>query len=409
MQQSSKKPAWLLPFLISAAVIAFIILTYAVANYFVHRMDHANSDFFTFWLGGKLLSKGLDPYNSKIWLAGHDLYQATWRPNLTYIYPLPLTIFFVPLSLLELDQAYTLWFFLSIWAVILSVFLMLRMMNSPRVYHLAMPLLAGAFLFRPTIVTLRNGQLGAVLLLVLTLAVYLLQKEHWLSGGLVVALLILKPQLGAPLLVLLLLVLLYQRRWQVPIGMGITGIILLLAGLLIRLDWPIAFLSAGFQKFYSTFGYSPTLWGVVGDFCEHGYTCTLLYGSIGSVLFTLFLFGLLLKYKVGAPIFSVSILILAALLITPYTWAYDQILLVIPISFAAIKLFKQRVPYLISALLFLVIDIAALAFLVLALKTDVDVWSAVIPFACLICVCLPGFLSQKPVLPHPPDLKIPTN
>jgi hypothetical protein len=386
MQPPSHKPAWLLPLLISAAVIALIVLTYAAANYFVHRMDTVNSDFFTLWLGGKLVSKGLDPYNSQVWLAGHDIYQAAWRPNPTYVYPLPLAVLFVPLAMLPLNQAFTLWFFLSIWALIISVLLLLQMMKLPGIYHLVLPLLAGAILFRPAIVTLRNGQLGAVLLLALTLAVFFMQKERWLAGGIVISLLILKPQLGFPLLLLMGVWLLIQKRWKVLIGMSVTGIILLLAGIFVQPGWPAAFLSAGLQKFYSTFGYSPTLWGVMGDLCKHEYSCNLTYGSISSMLLILFVFWLLLKHKAFAPIYSASILIPVALLITPYTWAYDQILLVIPITYTSVRLFERQIPYLITATLFLVIDIAALALLVLAVQNDVDVWSAAIPFLCLLFV-----------------------
>jgi hypothetical protein len=385
MTQSPHKPAWLFP-LLSAAAITAVVITYAAAHNFALRVDIYNSDFFKLWLGARLVAEGIDPYNSEAWLAGHDLYNVTWRPNPTYLYPLPLAILFFPLTRLPFQWAYIFWFFLSIWSVIGSVFLLLKLARIPRIYHLVLPLIAGAFLFRPTLVTLRNGQLGAILLLIIALSVYLWQKDRWFFGGVIFALLILKPQLGGPILLLVGLWLLFERRWRALAGMGLSGIILLLIGLLVNPSWLGGFLSIGRHRLSETFGYSPTVHGLSGLYCKYDYGCTLLSGSLTSLFLCVLIIWLLVHYRIHSPATVIATVIPVALLITPYVWAYDQILLVIPISIVVIRLFERQIPYLLTALMFLIIDVAALALLMLATQIGVDIWSAAIPFACLILV-----------------------
>jgi hypothetical protein len=377
-------------FVVISAAIASIFF-YAIARYFTNLVDFYSSDFFKLWLGGKLLIQGLDPYDSHTWLSAHDLYKVAWKPNPTYLYPLPLAILFLPFSQLPLDRAYTLWFFISIWAVVISILLLLRLANNPRMIHLALPLIAGAFLFRPTIVTLRNGQLGAVLLLVLALVVYFWQKECWFTGGVVLGLLILKPQLGIPLLLLVGVWLLLLRRWRAILGTGITGIVLLITGLSVDPGWVSGFAAAGTQRFIETFGYSPTIFGLVGAYCEQNSNCALLYGGAASILLSSLVIWLLVSNRNFSPTIAIAVLTPVALLVTPYTWAYDQILLVIPISLVVILLFTSNAPFLFSASLFLLLDLGALILLAVAVQMGNDIWSAAIPFACLMLVFLAAF------------------
>jgi hypothetical protein len=386
MNRFSKYPCWSQKIQLFTVIAAASMIIYFAAHYYVHLQDYYNSDFFKLWLGGNLIAKGLDPYNIQTWMAGHDVYNVSWRPNPTYLYPLPLAIFFIPLTLLPFVDAYVLWAFLSIWAIIGTIHILLKLDNSPRIYHLALPLLAGAFLFRPTIVSLRNGQLGPLLLIILSISIYLWQKDRWFAGGAFMALMALKPQLGIPLLALFSLWLILQNRWLALLGSGFTGMLLLLVGLVINPNWPAGFIDASSQRFYETFSYSPTLWGVAGILVNHDYRNTLLYGSIASILLVALVAWLLFHHRIQSPSVAVAVLIPVALLITPYSWVYDQILLIVPISLVTVCFFKQHFPYLFSAFLLLIIDIIAIALLVLAISLDGDMGSAVVPSISLLLV-----------------------
>ena len=86
---------------------AFIPLFGISAWIIVSALDYQNSDFFTFWLAGRLLSNAQNPYNSGLWLEGHRLYGAEWVPNSILPYPLPLALITLPLGLYPLKTALT--------------------------------------------------------------------------------------------------------------------------------------------------------------------------------------------------------------------------------------------------------------------------------------------------------------
>jgi len=80
----------------------------------------------------------------------------------------------------------------------------------------------------PFIVNLEQGQSSGVVMLALALGIGLLKKDHDLPAGLAFGLLVLKIQW----LPVLLLVLLWKRRWRTLAGMATTGSALLLLSVL---------------------------------------------------------------------------------------------------------------------------------------------------------------------------------
>src|SRR5574340_387113 len=84
---------------------------FAIVDSFENPCD---SDFFSFWLSGHLVGTHQNPYSAYDWVNGHHLYNSNWISDLTFLYPLPLSILFVPLSLLSVKQAFSIWVSLSI-------------------------------------------------------------------------------------------------------------------------------------------------------------------------------------------------------------------------------------------------------------------------------------------------------
>jgi hypothetical protein len=72
--------------LIPVLVVVFVFFVILVIN----QVDYPNSDFFTFWLSGRLFSLGENPYDRQVWIGGHHQFGATWIPNATFIYRCPL-------------------------------------------------------------------------------------------------------------------------------------------------------------------------------------------------------------------------------------------------------------------------------------------------------------------------------
>ncbi|MDW8227745.1 MAG: hypothetical protein RMJ60_08105, partial [Anaerolineales bacterium] len=105
------------------ATIALLLLliTFAFSLWLVDPVRSANSDFFTFWLAARLVLEGYNPYLTDIWVGGHHLYGATWIPNQTFIYPLPVALLFLPLGALPLYWAYLLWVWILEGLILLSL------------------------------------------------------------------------------------------------------------------------------------------------------------------------------------------------------------------------------------------------------------------------------------------------
>lgn len=169
------------------AFVLGLVLVFALASpRIVRSLKHANSDFFSFWLAGRMVWEDQDPYDSDLWIDGHQANGAEWVSDDTFIYPLPLSLAFAPIGLLRMFGAYSLWMFLSLLAVVGSLVLLGVIWTRQSLGLSEMiPIFLGVLLFRPFLVTVRNGQLGAFLVLLLVVVLVLWEREQWLSGGMV--------------------------------------------------------------------------------------------------------------------------------------------------------------------------------------------------------------------------------
>jgi len=350
--------------------------------WFKHPFSYTHSDFFTFWLAGKLNWTGQDPYAEIAWRGGHHQFGSPWIPNPIFPYPLPLAIFLTPLGLLSFNQAFAIWIYLAINAVVASGLILLSIWEQhPKIKHFILPIFAGILLFRPFIVSLNNGQLSPFLTLMLVLTVYWWEKKQWGPGSIVLALTVLKPTLGLPIIGLSVIWLARQRNFTALWGIALTFFALFVIAWLRNPAWVMQFLAGGSKKLSSTFGYSPNLWGLGGAICSHEASCTVTAGLLMSTaLVCATIFIIVRQYSTLAPATILSLIIPTALLITPYIWVYDQLLLVIPLVVSMMKLLESGYPYLLSALIFVLM--AILTWLLLALAAwgvGYDYGSAIIP------------------------------
>jgi len=367
--------------------VAICVVFLCISIWIVYTQDYADTDFFSFWLAGNSVLAGEDPYSAEWWTLGHHEYGAEWISDATFLYPLPLALFFIPFGLLSLEHAYVLWVFLSLWLILLAAALLLRRANWQAHRKYVLPILAGIFLFRPVILTLFHGQLGALFLLILVLMIMLWENEQWFLGGLLLPLLALKPSFGLLIGVLLGVWLILQQKWTALGGAVAASLGLCVLGWLYNPSWISEFIAIGSGKLGKTFGYSPTVWGVSGQLCSQAKECTMIVGGVLCGLFLItFLYFNFQTSGNRSPALIMSLAIPIALLVTPYGWAYDQILLIIPIVVISIAMIARKFPYIIPAILFLLISLLALAFVLIAMKIEYDMWSAGVVFVCLLLV-----------------------
>lgn len=124
-----------------------------------------------------------------------------------------------------------------------------------------------------------------------------------------------------------------------------------------------------------TFGYAPSIWGLGRWMCDGKASCMAILGSSMSMLLLL-IFGSLILVKGNAttPKYVVGLTIVLMLFLTPHTWPYDQILLVIPIFIITLGLANSNAKFLPTALIFLFLDVAALIILKINAYLQNEIW-----------------------------------
>jgi hypothetical protein len=346
-------------FLIAAPIVVFLAVL--VAARIVGMMDyhHNDNDFFTFWLAGHLVTLGGNPYDSAQWIAGYHQFDIGYIPNHPiFLYPLTLALFMAPLGMLPFYNAYLAWVTVSQLMIIASLIILVSLENNPRAKFFFIPLLGGIVLFRPTLLTLIQGQVGGFFLLVLVCVAYLWQKGKWFSGGLLLGLLALKPNLGLVILPLLTIWLLFQKQWRAIFGTLTSGIFILIVGLLYNSRWVIQYWQVGNNKLTETIGRYPTIWELGALIGNNNPTARLIIGGVIALLILLgFCWTILRPRADRRPLSVLALTVTVALLVTPYSWTYDQLLLILPITMVILAMDQKRVRFPLTASIFLGIDI----------------------------------------------------
>lgn len=350
----------------------------------VNSIDYRNNDFFSFWLAGRMAAAEENPYDPGLWMPAHTDYEVTWISDPTFIYPLPLSLLFIPLGLLPLKQAYIAWVALSEGMILAALLMSLASSRSRHSWKLFAPLLAGLVLFRPAVLTLINGQISGWLLMLLAGTVLLWEKGKWEWGSLLLPLLMLKPNIGAPLLGLVGIWLLVRRKYKciLIITAGLLG--LLVIGLLQNHQWVAVYMNIGNLKVADTFGGSPTVWGLGYLLCKRNVQCSLLPGGIAAVAILIFFARLVFRRGMEiTPLRLISLATVVTLLVTPYTWTYDQVLLVLPLVDLVTEMEKQGYLFFLAAGSFLIVDLIILMLLIFNTILDVEILNAIVPLLLL--------------------------
>ncbi|MGD2177758.1 MAG: glycosyltransferase family 87 protein [Anaerolineae bacterium] len=189
----------------------------------------ARGDFVAYYTGARILRDG----------HAHRLYdlvlqarvqQQILRPHgfafagglLPYNYPPFLAAALVPLSFLSLRSAFLVWDLVNVGLILGSVALLVRERQGwSRGVFLMTSLMVLAFF--PVLEGLVKGQSTFAVLFALALAHWALKRHRGSLAGAALALGLVKPHLVA----LIVIYLLYRRKWRAVAGFGVTGALLL--------------------------------------------------------------------------------------------------------------------------------------------------------------------------------------
>ena len=347
----------------------FLVISIVVSQ----RVDARKQDFAAWWQAGHMVLKGQNIYDTTQWAAVRESEGTALHSESTFQYPLPLAILFSLIAWLPVQTAYTLWIFFGLIATLTSIVILLGFYPA-RSGYLELVTIAGIFMYRPMLGVIQNGQIISHLLLSLSISIWLFHHDNWFSGGLVLSLLILKPSVGLPLLLLAGLWLLSRKRWNGIYGMIVGGLGLLLLGVLIDFRWVTAYISSTSHLFGKYYGMHPTLWGVVDKIFQInnlsliiGFACTVVILAVEAYFFW--------QKRSEMDVFpAFAMIVPAALLMALYLWNHDQLLLTIPIVFLLINVSEKYGTGKAAMLMIGVVGLA-IAMVALAYRVGNDVGS----------------------------------
>ncbi len=388
-------------FLVTLALLAALFEWRATQNF--TRQNYYSSNFFVFWLSGKLILEGQSPYDAADWANGHETYGSVTPREPTFLYPLPLAAFLTPLGLLPVGQAYFVWQWLAQAGIAIVVFFLLQRWDSTAHNRLLLPIVLSLLFFGPIYLSLQIGSLGPLTLLFIFGALYFLDEDRLILAGLLLSLTMFKPSQGAPILLLLGLVFLLKRQWKVILGITLGGILLLLIGLIIDTNWVSVFLGSSQAAFDRRLGVQSNVWSFSYHACAGNSTCYSALGAIGMLSLLGGCAFYLWRNHQSLTYWQVFNLILPiSFLSTLYLWAYDQILYVLPIVWIIGAMVEKSRSYVLAVIFLLILDLFSFFALAQQAGTNSDLWSLGTTLLVLIFLFVAARMKQKPAIDKAP-------
>jgi hypothetical protein len=326
--------------------------------------DSAQSpgNFFTFWLPGHMVLNGQSPYDQTQYLAGHDEFNVTWRPNQIFPYPLPLSLLMVPLGMLPLATAFFVWQIVSQVIIGVTVYLLLGRGAPNTQKSMFLPLMIFLLFFGPVYLTLQLGTIGALALAIMAGALFLFQNEKSLAAGALLSLTILKPPQGLTILLLVGIWSLARKDWKAILGMALGGLGLLLVGMVQDPLWVVKFGSAGQAVMDRTLGIQSNVWSFAYLLCNGRSPCSPLLGGLAAL--TILGLGGLFLWRNQARLSAweaFNVIIPLGFVSTIYLWEYDQLLYIIPIVWITCAILESWKSYLRAFLFLSAVELMAFA------------------------------------------------
>ena len=330
---NERRAAWLLPLL---ALALFGALTWASYRFLAGPSVYVNRDFMSLWTGARAILMDLDPYDPEVWRPLRAHFGSTWLQDVRAPFPLWTFLFALPFALVDIGWGAAAWIAFSI--LVLAGTLLLFPLRASRKAEGAgqeqrrtsmlslLLLILGTFTFRPTLVTFLNGQIATVLLLILALFLILMERDQPFAAGFVLAFTALKPNPFILFIPAVGIWLIHRRHWQAIAGGAAGSFLLLAASWLVQPGWLFEWFKVRSKAEWVFI--TPTIWGLSWELTPTWWPllglglAILVTGALGWLIFT--------DEQLGATE-VVSLAIATSVLITPYIWIYEQLLLLIPL------------------------------------------------------------------------------
>jgi hypothetical protein len=281
--------------------------------------------------------------------------------DLRYPYPLWTQILMLPFVLGSPELGAQLWFVCSLLLLSLSIVSLMDLLGWPIKFPMVIIVSLYVGAFGPVFTTLWLGQLNFVSLLSLVLLAQALKSDSWMKAGVVIGLSIIKPHLTFLTSAAVLAIALWQRRWRAFLGFGPV------LCLFVAISFPFAvttrqIFGGGVAEHLTAYlARTSTLWGLCltlapASLWIPAVVSCLLAGWLAYIWFD----SVRSRQWNGKIVYLMGITTTVNLLILPYSWFYNQAVLILPLSYAVDRLRYLRA---IWRVMWLVIMIVAAYFL----------------------------------------------
>ncbi|MGD1995831.1 MAG: glycosyltransferase family 87 protein [Anaerolineae bacterium] len=338
----------------------------------------ANSDFMSLYAGGRSLVLNQDPYNPGAWAALRARFGSRWFPDPTCPFPLWTLIFFAPLSLLPLPVAASVWITICELGLVASVFLLLALTRREGSPVLTCVALFGALVSRPFLASLINGQVVPAFLPILAGAAWLYSRGRSLLFGVLLSLLITKPNLFILFFPAVALLLFARRDWNALAGLALGAGLLLFSSWAISPGWPYRWVRVIGDKAFRFSG-TPTLWGLA--YVLFGDVLWAPAAVAGVVLLSSITMILVLRWQ-DDWLAAMGLTLCASLLTAHYLRAYDHTLIIVPMI-VGLGYGRDHLLTRVSIWLGVILALPWLLFRVAQVR-GFDQWSALVPVAAMV-------------------------
>jgi len=365
--------------------------------------DVPNSNFSFFWLAGRMILDGQNPYDETQYLAGHDANGMDWRPNNIFPYPLPLTLFCIPLGFFSMQTAYVIWQIVTLLLIALTSYILLRHWQDKSHHNMLVPIFFFLLFWGPLYLTTHAGTISVFSLLVLLGAILLLENDKSLWAGIILALTMLKPPQGLTILLLAGVWFLARRDWKAIIGVAIGGLVILIVGLIQDPQWIQKFLGAGDAVMARTLGVHSNVWAFAYLACDGASPCSTLLG--GTLSLSLLGGASLLLWRNQAKWSAweaMNVIIPVGFVSTIYLWAYDQLPYILPIVWIVGTLTQKQRNIILAFIFLILLDLISIFAIVQQALTDKDLWSLGTTLLVMLFLLITWRMRQKPAIDKAP-------
>lgn len=238
------KPIWAA----FSVIVVYFALAYGAHSVFTSHIPGGN-DFYPRWEGTRsLVMEGKDPYSPEVTLEIQEgMYGRPAREDedqVAFAYPLYVSLFVLPFSFFSYPQAQALWLSALVLVSIGTVIIILRTLDWKRSPGGLLALSLWCLFLYPTARSVVLGQISIVVLALVALALWAMDRGWASLAGGSLALATIKPQMVFLIIPFLLLTSLRRRRYRVLIGFFAVLAILVVLSSLVLPTWIPSFVGA---------------------------------------------------------------------------------------------------------------------------------------------------------------------